>query len=168
MLPIALNLARSVPLWAWALAALLAWGGWQRHQAKSTAAELITQQAQAAQAREAALQADITETQRRLQAQHGVTQDAQNQLDQVRAARTAADRVAARLRAQLAAGQAHRRPGDPAAAADCAAAEAGARVLTELLERADSRAGDLAAAADAARIAGSACERAYDALSQPG
>lgn len=39
-----------------------------------------------------------------------------------------------------------------------------ALVLTQLLERADARAGDLAKAYDRARIAGQACERAYDVI----
>ncbi|KNC16577.1 DUF2514 family protein [Pseudomonas sp. RIT-PI-a] len=40
-----------------------------------------------------------------------------------------------------------------------------ALVLSQLLERADARAGDLAKAYDRARIAGQACERAYDVIS---
>ncbi|CAI3787528.1 hypothetical protein AHFPHNDE_01192 [Pseudomonas sp. MM227] len=39
-----------------------------------------------------------------------------------------------------------------------------AMVLSQLLERADARAGDLAKAYDRARIAGQACEQAYDSL----
>ncbi|WP_286915869.1 MULTISPECIES: DUF2514 family protein [Pseudomonas] len=39
-----------------------------------------------------------------------------------------------------------------------------ALVLSQLLERADARAGDLANAYDRARIAGEACERAYDVI----
>ena len=160
-----LGLFGRLPAWVWVLVALLAWGGWQRHQARAVAVELAGQQAQAAQAREAGLQASIAETERRLQAQHGVAQDAQDQLDKVRADRTAADRVAARLRAKLAAaGQAGGGSGDSTAAGDCAAAEARAGVLADLLSRADDRAGGLAAAADAARIAGEACERSYDSL----
>lgn len=160
-----LGLIGRLPAWVWVLVALLAWGGWQRHQAHAVAAELAGQQAQAAQAREAGLQASIAETERRLQAQHGVAKDAQDQLDRVRADRATADRVAARLRAKLAtAGQAGGGAADPPAAGDCSAAEARARVLAELLSRADDRAGGLAAAADAARIAGEACERNYDAL----
>lgn len=165
MLSAALDLVTRVPAWAWLLVAALAWGGWQRHQVRAAAADLAGQQAQAARAREVGLQASIAETERRLQAQDGVVQDAQAQLDQVRTARTAADRVAIRLRAQLAAvGKASAGATDPAAAGDCAAAEARAGVLAELLSRADDRAGSLAAVADAARIAGEACERSYDAL----
>jgi hypothetical protein len=39
-----------------------------------------------------------------------------------------------------------------------------AMVLSQLLERADARAGDLAKAYDRARIAGEACESAYVAI----
>lgn len=45
-----------------------------------------------------------------------------------------------------------------------ASATRAALVLSQLLERADARAGDLAKAYDRARIAGQACERAYDLL----
>jgi len=37
-------------------------------------------------------------------------------------------------------------------------------VLSDLLARADERAGELAAAFDQARVAGQQCEREYDAL----
>ncbi|PZP52107.1 MAG: DUF2514 domain-containing protein, partial [Azospira oryzae] len=40
-------------------------------------------------------------------------------------------------------------------------------VLSDLLARADERAGDLAKAYDAARTAGRQCEREYDALTAP-
>jgi hypothetical protein len=45
-----------------------------------------------------------------------------------------------------------------------ASATRAAMVLSQLLERADARAGDLAKAYDRARIAGQACERAYDLI----
>lgn len=44
------------------------------------------------------------------------------------------------------------------------AARRAALVLSELLSRADKRAGELAATADSSRIAGLTCEKAYDAL----
>jgi hypothetical protein len=40
-------------------------------------------------------------------------------------------------------------------------------VLSDLLARADARAGELAKAYDGARIAGLACEGAYNALIKP-
>lgn len=46
------------------------------------------------------------------------------------------------------------------------AASRAAMVLSDLFQRADKRAGELAAAYDKARIAGQACERAYDSLNK--
>lgn len=53
---------------------------------------------------------------------------------------------------------------DTAAVARGQAATRAAMVLSDLLARADERAGELAKAYDAARIAGLACERSYEAL----
>ncbi len=55
--------------------------------------------------------------------------------------------------------------GDTSTAERGASATRAALVLSQLLERADARAGDLAKAYDRARIAGQACERAYDLVS---
>ena len=56
---------------------------------------------------------------------------------------------------------------DPAIAGAGAPAGTNASLLAELLERAGYTAAELAAAADAARAAGLACERSYDALTTP-
>lgn len=56
--------------------------------------------------------------------------------------------------------------GDPGAAQRGASATRAAMVLSDLLQRADKRAGELAAAYDKARIAGLACERSYDSMRQ--
>nr|WP_290445156.1 MULTISPECIES: DUF2514 domain-containing protein [unclassified Pseudomonas] len=53
---------------------------------------------------------------------------------------------------------------DPAITARGEAARRAAMVLSDLLARADARAGELAAAYDRARIAGLACESSYDRL----
>lgn len=53
---------------------------------------------------------------------------------------------------------------DTAAVARGQAATRAAMVLSDLLTRADERAGELAAAFDHARVAGQQCEREYDAL----
>ncbi|PHX39822.1 hypothetical protein AO284_37060 [Pseudomonas sp. NZIPFR-PS2] len=54
--------------------------------------------------------------------------------------------------------------GDPGVAQRGASAARAALVLSDLLQRADKRAGELAAAYDKARIAGLACETAYLSL----
>ncbi len=57
---------------------------------------------------------------------------------------------------------------DTAAVARGQAATRAAMVLSDLLTRADARAGELAKAYDQARIAGEQCQREYDALSATG
>lgn len=47
MLTAALGLARAVPLWAWAGVALVAWGSWQRMEAKAAHAKLESERAAA-------------------------------------------------------------------------------------------------------------------------
>lgn len=47
MLAPLLGIARLVPVWAWAVVAVLAWGGWQKHRAE-TATRAAAQQEQAA------------------------------------------------------------------------------------------------------------------------
>lgn len=54
--------------------------------------------------------------------------------------------------------------GDPGAVQRGASATRAAMVLSDLLQRADKRAGELAAAYDRSRIAGQACEQSYDSL----
>ena len=54
--------------------------------------------------------------------------------------------------------------GDPGAAQRGASATRAAMVLSDLLQRADKRAGELASAYDHARIAGLACERSYQVM----
>ncbi|MBD8235681.1 DUF2514 family protein [Pseudomonas fluorescens] len=55
--------------------------------------------------------------------------------------------------------------GNPGSAQRGASAIRAAMVLSDLLQRADKRAGELASAYDRARIAGLTCERSYDSLS---
>ena len=52
---------------------------------------------------------------------------------------------------------------DAGTAGECQAARSAVIVLTDVLERYDKVAGEFATAADGSRIAGLACERAYDA-----
>ena len=112
------GLLRAVPLWSWALCAALAWGGWQRHQARGAAQDLAAVQLQAALQREAALAAAVHQPARIATEQGAIADDTRQHLDRARAdARRAADH-AQRLRQQLAAGGAA--AASAAAAGDCA------------------------------------------------
>ncbi|WP_454752562.1 DUF2514 family protein [Cupriavidus necator] len=105
------------------------------------------------------------EEQRRTAAQteiaNAATKDAETARADARAADAVADRLRQRVAELVAAGRA---PGNtsPAGAGQAAGDPIG--MLADVLSRADQRAGILAEYADAARIAGKACERAYDSL----
>ncbi len=105
------------------------------------------------------------EEQRRAAAQMEIANAAKRDADAARAdardAGAATDRLRVRVNELLAAARASK---DSAAFAGGPAAGDPLGVLADVLERADRRAGILAEYADAARIAGQACERAYDAL----
>ncbi|WP_313456424.1 DUF2514 domain-containing protein [Pseudomonas sp.] len=106
------------------------------------------------------------EEHRRAQAQDEGRTDAQEQRTIAYAGAAGADAAGQRLRddgAQFAASVSC--PGaDTAAVARGQAATRAAMVLSDLLTRADARAGELAKAYDNARIAGQLCERSYNAL----
>lgn len=130
------------------------------------------QQLQTAQAKEregraaalaAASEAARAEEQRRTAEQRGIANAAAKERDQAMADARAAGAVAGRLR-QRVAELAVSRASHPAAASRGETAGDPLEVLADVLERADRRAGILAEYADAARIAGQACERAYDTL----
>lgn len=106
------------------------------------------------------------EEQRRAQAQEEARAHAQEERTTADAGAAVADAAGQRLRdeaGKLAATVSC--PGtDSAALARGKAATRAAMVLSDLLARADARAGELAKAYDQARIAGQLCERSYNAL----
>lgn len=157
-------------LWlATILALALAYGGgrWQQsahdraaYQAKVTAAALDAARKQIKAVDDARL-----EEQRRTRAQTGIADAAKKDADgarlDARDAGAAADRLRKRvdqLLAAVRAGQNSAAPSGSASAGDPLG------VLADVLEKSDRRTGILAEYADEARIAGQACERAYDAL----
>lgn len=109
------------------------------------------------------------EEQRRAQAQEEARAHAQEERTIADAGAAGADAAGQRLRddgAKLAASVSC--PGtNTAAIARGQAATRAAMVLSDLLARADARAGELAKAYDRARIAGMTCEASYNALTKP-
>ncbi|MDZ3990390.1 DUF2514 domain-containing protein [Pseudomonas sp. Teo4] len=106
------------------------------------------------------------EEQRRATAQEEARAHANEEHQVADAGAVAADAAGHRLRdesAKFAAAVSCPGP-DPTAVARGQAATRAAMVLSDLLTRADERAGELAKAYDRARIAGEECEREYDAL----
>lgn len=105
------------------------------------------------------------EEQRRAIEQAEIANAAKREADRARADARAADAVAGRLRQRVADLVAAGRAGSNSAPTSGGTpADDSLGVLADMLERADRRAGVLAEYADAARIAGQACERAYDAI----
>lgn len=112
------------------------------------------------------------------QAQEMARQEEQRRITDMERIRNETDQEVARVRAdeRAAADRRVRHAAEEFAARNgCAAGDTGIAgasqtgtdpldLLAELLSRADDRAGDLAAIADRARVAGLACERAYDSL----
>lgn len=131
---------------------------WQARWAEQAELQAKTRTAAEASARR--------EEQRRQLAINQVEKDAreQNQVATVDAvdADAAGERV--RVTAQQLAAGASRCAADTSTSERSHAASRAAMVLSELLQRADARAGELAKANDRARIAGLACEAAYNAL----
>jgi hypothetical protein len=116
----------------------------------------------------AATTANRAEEQRRQAAIDEVSNDARTQNTAAVADAVVADAAGQRLHdtAHELAARASCPSGDPAVAQRSASATRAAMVLSDLFQRADQRAGELAKAYDAARIAGLACEAAYDSLTK--
>lgn len=157
-----------MPMRAWlalsligALSAALVYQSLALTQAKAGHALYVARVEQAARA---ALEAARAQEQRRQRQINEVRDDAQDRikaaLDDAALAASTADSLQRQVDRLLAG----RRACDTSIAQGSATAGDLTRVLAELRRRADQRAGELARAADASRIAGQACERAYDAL----
>jgi len=154
---------------ACALALLMAYGGgrWQQsradaaaYQAKTTAAALDAARVQVKAVDDARI-----EEQRRTTAQTEIANAATKEMVGARADAATANDAAGRLRQRvnelLAAARAPKDPTTPSAGE---AAGDAANLLSDLFLESVERNRRLAETADAARIAGKACERAYDAL----
>ncbi|PHN61908.1 DUF2514 domain-containing protein [Pseudomonas viridiflava] len=109
-----------------------------------------------------------TEEQRRQKAANQVANDARKEQTVALADAAGADAAGYRLRSEAGklAVSASCVPGDPGIADRGKNATRAAMVLSDLLSRADARAGDLARYADGLRVAGHACGASYDALNR--
>jgi len=114
----------------------------------------------------AATAANRTEEQRRQTAINQVGKDARQQQAAASTDGVAADAAGERVRGQARdlATRSSCTSGDSGSAERSKTATSAAMVLSDLFQRADKRAGELARAYDGARIAGLACERAYQSL----
>lgn len=160
--------------WAWAIvaAALVAAGflagtHWVSGRLSKAEAEHARQREQWAAERDKA-QADArAEDARRVDAMQEVQRVAALSRAHDQADHRAAAAVGERVRAEARAAAARAAAADPSPADGGAPAAGPGLVLADLFGGADEAAGELAAALDAARTAGLACERSYDALTGP-
>ncbi len=109
-----------------------------------------------------------TEEQRRQKAANQVANDARQEQTAAIADAVVADAAGDRLRSEAGklAASASCVPSDPGIADRGKNATRAAMVLSDLLSRADARAGELARYADQLRVAGRTCEVSYDASSR--
>ncbi|MGV6394498.1 DUF2514 domain-containing protein [Pseudomonas caspiana] len=114
----------------------------------------------------AATTTNRTEEQRRQTAANQVGTDAREQIKTTADAGAAADAAGDRVRSEAGslAARASCTGSDPGVTERGKAATRAAMVLSDMFQRADKRAGELAKAYDGARIAGLACEAAFDSL----
>lgn len=155
-----LSFLKLIPWWAYAIAAVLGWGMYQRHLANASAAHFQAAQRAASDQREKALVKVVVETARRQAAVAVVAENAKVQVIRAKAAADSASAAASSLRDRLIALQADNR-----AAADSGSIAAGqATRLADILGRCADRYSEVAARADAAIISGNACVASYEAL----
>lgn len=161
-----------VPSWAYWLIALAVVAGGQQIRvmsaqsvASKAQADLATYRAEVSERDRRAAMALIQENQRRQAATEKADAEAQEQLA---AARTDAERAGSaleRLKLRLAASEQRSRDAGNAITAQLGqAAEGAARVRADVLGRVGEAAQLYAGVADERGIAGSACEKAYDAV----
>ena len=156
-----LSLLRMIPVWAWVVLAVGAWGGVQHYRAKSAAAELASVERKTAEAREQAMHGALVETTRRLTAQQGVANASDEKARKARAAAGAADAAAIRLRLYI--DELSATCDSTTTSVGPAASSPGA-MFADVFRRVEAAGRELAAEADRRGIAGSECSGRYDAL----
>jgi hypothetical protein len=158
--------AKGVPILAWALMAALAWGAYQRHDAKSQERQKHAVIAKVAAEEAEGLRATIAESKRRVAAHQEIASAAQARVEELERSAAAARVVVGRVRPAATAYAASAVSRGASAPGDCKAAEDAANLFAELLGRTANRAAELADLADRSRAAGQACEASYDTLNK--
>lgn len=161
-----ISILRVVPIWAYALAAALLYGGWQHNRAREAGAELARHIAETAELREKAMHSALVTTTIRLTKQQGAADAAEKLRRQAVSDAAAANGTADGMRAYAASLAASAAACHPSAAAVGAAASAPGDVLAFMLGRLEEGGRELAAEADRRGIAGSECAERYDALKE--
>ncbi len=163
---IAKRIFGALPIWAWVLLAVLAWGGMQRHQAKALEREKAQAVQKAAQDEIEQVRADLEESKRRNAEVTNAAIQAQKQAAQSAAA---VDRLRAteqRLRDKVAAIEAIASGNNPGAPPGSQAAEEARGLLAKLYGSCRTRVIEVSRFADQAMTAAEACERSYDSLTK--
>lgn len=167
-----IGLLKVVPFWIWAMAiAVTGLGGALIHQSLALDALKAEHAQYVAGVERAARQATDAARARELRRQREIDEVRNHAQDQIRLA--SADAAVAASAADSLQQQVDRLlAGRAACNTRVTQGSAAVRDLTDMLadlrRRADERAGQLAQIADASRIAGQACEKAYDALGRSG
>lgn len=156
-----------VPGWVMVLAAVAAWGAFQRHEAAAARDKLAAQQQAQERARADAIRDALVDRVRAEKAQEEAAHEAQEKARRARRDADAAVAALQRLR-DSAAARAGAVAGAASAAGDGAPAPDAAGVLADMLGRCGERVRRLAAIGDERGAAGEECERRYDALTPQG
>jgi hypothetical protein len=157
-------LLKKVPAWAWCIAAALAWGAYQRHDARVAGARALKAEQTLAAERLQAKEAVLLASKRVIDQQKVVIDEARNDATNESVARAAVSGALARLLVRY-----HTQSRGLAAAsapAGSAPTDASVDLCAGLLAGAGEVSRQLAEEATRARRAGQRCERLYDALGQ--
>lgn len=164
MIRAALALASGIPTWAWVLAAVLAWGGWHRHQERQVRADFEAAKAAAVAERAASAAEAKAATQQREAEKKGAIDEARKAAARARAALLEQQSAAGELRDRLAVLEARACGGDPGAGGGGAGATEARDLSAYLRRRLDEAEARTIEFADGTAIARAVCERQYRAL----